>query len=467
MLIFADDLSYQAIGGLGNDIVKTPNIDRLIEQGTSFDRAYNMGGWNGAICTASRSMLISGQNLWNANQIKDRWRDQDSTALNQTWGRIMAAEGYDTYMTGKWHVNAPADYVFDTARNIRPGMPPGPWRHAGMGQKIDPENYDIEDLKGIMPHGYFRPMSPDDTSWSPSDSTEGGFWEGGTHWSEVLKDDALDFISQAKGSANPFLMYLAFNAPHDPRQAPKEYLDLYPLEEIEVPKNWLPMYPYKDGMGNGPGLRDEALAPYPRTEYAIKVHLQEYYAIISHMDHQIGLILDALEESGMADDTYIFFTADHGLSVGQHGLLGKQSQYEHSMQVPLIVAGPEIPKSERNNALVYYQDLMPTSLELAGIEKPAYVQFNSLLNQAKGHSNEDNYAALYGAYVDLQRMITIDDHKLIVYPKINKTLLFDLKNDPFEMEDLSDKLPKKRQELFSKLVELQTSMNDELIIEGK
>ena len=81
-----------------------------------------------------------------------------------------------------------------------------------------------------MPVGYNRPLGPDDHSWSPSDPKHGGFWKGGKHWSEVLKDDALTFIDQAKSKEAPFFMYLAFNAPHDPRQAPQEFVDMYPLE---------------------------------------------------------------------------------------------------------------------------------------------------------------------------------------------------------------------------------------------
>ena len=158
-----------------------------------------------------------------------------------------------------------------------------------------------------------------------------------------MANETISFLDQAAVSENPFFMYVAFNAPHDPRQSPREYVDMYPLENISVPENFLPEYPFRDEIGCGADLRDERLAPFPRTAYAVKVHRQEYYAIISHMDAQIKRILEHLEETGQAGNTYIFFTADHGLSVGHHGLMGKQNMFDHSMRPPLIVAGPHVP----------------------------------------------------------------------------------------------------------------------------
>jgi arylsulfatase A-like enzyme len=166
-------------------------------------------------------------------------------------------------------------------------------------------------------------------------------------------------------------MYIAFNAPHDPRQSPKEYVDRYPLDRISMPRSFVPEYPFNEAMASGRKLRDEKLAPFPRTEYSVKVNRQEYYAIITHMDDQIGRILDALEKSGQADNTYLFFSADHGLAVGRHGLMGKQNLFDHSVRVPLMLVGPGVPAGEKRDASVYLQDIMATSLELAGAERPS------------------------------------------------------------------------------------------------
>lgn len=466
VFLFTDDQTYTTIHALGNEVIQTPNLDRLAKRGTTFTHAYNMGGWNGAICVASRAMMISGRPIWRAQQQDSLWRQQDTTALHQTWGRLMAQQGYNTYMTGKWHVQAPADQVFDQARHVRPGMPPDAWinRQAAKTERATKSTgYDDPQDDAPLP-GYNRPLSENDTSWSPTDTTFGGFWKGGKHWSEVVKDDAVGFIQDASAQEKPFFMYLAFNAPHDPRQAPQQYLDLYALENIPVPASFLPEYPWKDSIGNSRSLRDEALAPYPRTEYAVKKHRQEYYAIISHLDAQIGKILDALEASGTMDNTYIFFTADHGLAVGNHGLIGKQSLFDHSIRVPFIVAGPDIPSGKRLDQDVYVQDVMATSLELAGIEKPPYVEFNSVLDLANGNTKESFYPAIYGAYMDYQRMIRKDGYKLIVYPRINKVLLFDLEKDPNEITNLAEKpeQAERVKRLFNDLIDLQDTMGDRL-----
>jgi arylsulfatase A-like enzyme len=259
-------------------------------------------------------------------------------------------------------------------------------------------------------------------------------------------------------------MYVAFNAPHDPRQSPKEYVDMYDLDKIQVPESFMPEYPYKDEIGCGWSLRDERLAPMPRTEYAVKVNRQEYYAIITHMDYQIGRILDHLEASGLKENTYIFFSADHGLAVGNHGLIGKQNMYEHSMKPPMIIVGPDIPKGEKRDMNVYLQDIMPTSIEYAGGTVPEYVEFSSLKKLIDKSRQETYHSQIYGAYRDQQRMIREGDYKLIVYPYAGILRLFNLLNDPLEMNDLAGN-PREQQrvdQMFNHLKELQSAMGDTL-----
>ncbi len=434
LFLFADDQTFEAIHAFGSE-VETPNLDKLVEKGVTFTHAYNQGAWGGAVCVASRTMLNTGRFLWNANGVEKTLNEEKTQG--RFWSQYMKQAGYDTYFSGKWHIKTNVNELFDVTSHVRPGMPK------------------------TVPQAYNRPHKGQDDAWKPWDTSLGGFWEGGRHWSEVLGDDGVEFINQAAQKKNPFFMYLAFNAPHDPRQSPKEFVDKYPLDTVKVPGNFLPEYPYKDAMGCSKELRDEKLGPFPRTEYAVKVHRQEYYALITHMDRQVGRILDTLEKRGLDKNTFVFFTADHGLALGHHGLFGKQNMYDHSMRVPLMVTGPGIEHGTVESP-VYLQDIMPTALELAEADVPPQVQFKSLLGSLRGKSGA--YDAVYGGYMNLQRMVIEGDYKMILYPEIKKVLLYNLKKDPGEMGDLADdkKYNALKKKLFAKLLTLQTETGDPL-----
>ncbi|MEO1971835.1 MAG: sulfatase-like hydrolase/transferase, partial [Pirellulaceae bacterium] len=239
VFIFADDQTFHSIAALGNDEIRTPNLDRLSRRGITMTHAYNMGSWSGAVCIASRTMLNTGRFLWKANAVY-----KDAEKLRQAgkfWSEELKGAGYRTYFTGKWHVKANATEAFDVAGHVRGGMPKQ------------------------TPAGYNRPLLGQPDPWSPFDTSFGGFWQNGKHWSEVLGDDAVGFLQEAATQDQPFFMYLAFNAPHDPRQAPQEYVDMYPLDKIRVPDSYVDLYPHRAAMGAGETLRDEKLAPFPRT----------------------------------------------------------------------------------------------------------------------------------------------------------------------------------------------------------
>lgn len=438
LFLFADDFTYEAIRAFGHTDIDTPNLDRLAARGTTFSHASNMGSWSGAVCVASRTMLITGRSVWSANRIYQTTDVERQAGV--LWPQLLSKAGYRTYMTGKWHIRTDAAKCFDVARHVRPGMPKD------------------------TPSAYARPPAEGDDPWSPTDRSLGGFWEGGTHWSEVTANDCIDFLKEAHAGDQPSFFYVAFNAPHDPRQSPQEFLDRYPVERIALPEPFLPEYPYAEAMGAGHGLRDEKLAPFPRTERSVKVHRREYYALITHLDEQIGRILDTLEASGKADNTWIFFTADHGLAVGHHGLLGKQNPYDHSTRVPFIVAGPGVKAGVTDPTPIYLQDVMPTALDLAGAEKPEHVFYHSLLPRLTGPDRDlpQPYEAIYGSYLDRQRSITHDGWKLIVYPKAEAVRLYHLAEDPLETVDIaaSPLHAERRAELFARLLSLQHDLGD-------
>jgi len=440
LFLFADDMTWKAVGALSDEDIETPNLDRLAGRGTTFSRAYNSGGWHGAICVASRTMLNTGRQLWHAHAAEPRL-GEDYVARQRMWPQRLAAQGYRSCFSGKWHIQAKPAKVFEQIRHYRPGgMPPA--------------------LVRDSPHAYERPVEGQPDPWDAADPKESGFWTGGRHWSEVVADDFEVFL--ADGDPRPWFMYLSFNAPHDPRQSPREILDRYPLERIELPANFLPVYPHRGPMGAPQSLRDERLAPSPRTPYAVKTHRREYYAIITHLDRQIGRILDRLAESPHADNTFICFTADHGLACGEHGLMGKQNLYDASVRVPFFVAGPGVPAGQRIDSPIYLQDIMPTTLALAGAEVPEELDFHDLRPLWEGTGTPRTCA--YGAYMDRQRMIEKDGRKLILYPQAKVARVFDLRKDPDEMEDLIDTPEGKTiaAELFALLLGEQEKFGDTL-----
>jgi len=419
LFLFTDDQAFSTLNVLNNPAVKTPNMDRLVRRGTTFTHCFNQGAWHGAVCVASRAMLNTGRYVWQCGG--------DNCGDYPLWGETLGKAGYDTFMTGKWHNRDKA-----LKRSFQTIGPTG----GGMFGSKD-TNAEENKQKGIVKDPYNRPRPGN--SWSPYDKTLTGHWRNVdgqiVHSSKLWADSAIDYLEDhVTQSDNPFFMYVAFHAPHDPRQSPKEFVDMYPPERIEIPPNYLPEHPFDQGDHK---LRDEVLAPFPRTKEAVQVHLSEYYAIISHADHHIGRILDALEATGKADNTVIIFSADHGLAVGQHGLMGKQNQYDHSVRMPYVFCGPGIAAGKTNDALVYLQSAFATTCEMAGVDAPDTVQFPSLLPLLQGRQ-EKLYDCVYGAYRDFQRMVRTERYKLIRYPHNGEVQLFDLQKDPWEMKDLAE-----------------------------
>lgn len=470
LFIITDDQSFQAIHAMGNEMINTPNMDKLCEEGVVFTHCFNQGSWSGAVCVASRTMLNTGRTLYNAPKNRDYlpWsngiKDGEKEEV-KTWGQSFKEAGYETFLTGKWHNSSLAALrSFDQAKAIGKGM-----------YETYDKNHSTKDAYSRPSNGKWTPWDKAYTGhWTPSVSdfvydengkaSVGKAYKENKHTSELFADHAIEFLeTTAKEGAKPFFMYVSFNAPHDPRQSPKEYIEMYDKEKIPIPKNFLPEHLFDQGDHK---IRDEKLAPFPRTKEAVQLHLQEYYAITSHVDHEVGRIMDALKKSGKADNTYVIFTSDHGLAVGQHGLMGKQNQYDHSIRMPFIMVGAGLEKGKKLDDMIYMQSVFATTCELAGISTPETVQFKSILELAKGNSEEKGEELIYGGYKNMQRMIRTKTHKLILYPQVKEAQLFDLVNDPDEIVNLiANKNQKEiREDMFNKLVYKQKELNDKLVL---
>ena len=281
-------------------------------------------------------------------------------------------------------------------------------------------------------------------------------------WSSTLfVDTALDLL-RSHPTADPFCMYIAFTAPHDPRTPPAEFASMYADTDIPLPENFLPDHPFDNGELH---VRDEELAPHPRTADVIRQHIADYYGMISKLDSEIGRLLHALEELNLADDTIVVYVADHGLALGQHGLLGKQNLYSHSVRVPMILRGPGIPKAKRYDELCYLHDMYATLLDYTGVGVPSTTDSISLLPLINGETSEhrssifsayqmDHFVSLDGPY---QRMVRDERFKLIKYRVEGDTRyqLFDLAHDPLEMHDLASD-----ENYVVELIELKKCLNE-------
>ena len=440
VFLIADDLTYNGVRALGNPEIETPNLDRVVRSGCTFTHCFHQGSWTGAVCVASRTMLNTGMTAFRAR------KNAETAPL---WGETLAKAGYRTYITGKWHLSD---------ANLARGF-----RHRGP-------------VSGGMfastPDAYDRPRAGN--TWTPWDTSLKGQWLHTAEWEQaktdeirhsaaVWADEAIRQLGDAAKGPDPFFLYVGFNSPHDPRQAPREFVERYPSARIEVPRNYLPEHPFDNGDLHG---RDERLAPFPRSREAVQVHRAEYYAHITYMDAQIGRILDAVEASSAAANTYVIITADHGLAVGQHGLMGKQNLYDHSVRMPLMIAGPGIPKARRVEEMVYQHSLFATTCELAAVSPPGSLEFASIAGLARGRGSGRGHDAMFCYYQGFQRSVRTRDHKLIVYPKARVTQLFDLKKDPWETKNLAEdrRYAGLRRQLMERLRGMQRELGDEVTV---
>lgn len=419
LLIVTDDQRPDTIHALGNDEIRTPTLDRLVTQGMVFHRAITAI----PICVASRAELLTGRD-GRLNGKQDNGYSPKAgiphlaTTLHQA--------GYETCYVGKWHTSGrPSTHGYETVEGLfasgggkYPLTVPKDWK--GM---------DVTGYRGWVFQSDDRKIRPEEGVGLTSDI------------SEKFTAAAIKFLKRR--SKRPFFLHVNYTAPHDPLLLPANSEYHYDPKQISLPPNFQSEHPFDHGNAGG---RDEVLFRLPRTPEQTRSGLAIYYSVIQQLDAAIGSLVHSLQEEGLERNTLLIFTSDHGLAMGSHGLRGKQNMYEHSVGVPLIFVGPEIPSNTSTHAQCYLRDLYPTICDYADVEIPDSVQGRSLLPILVGQENSV-YQAVFASFKDSQRMIRTRRWKYVKYPLVNKEQLFDLTTDPHEINNLAEQ-PKSQKLLY-------------------
>jgi arylsulfatase A-like enzyme len=436
-----------------------PNIARLAEGGMVLDGAYHMGSWSGAVCTPSRHMVMSGRTVWHLPKRTKRKKGKPAEPTPQP-APIGAEELAEQSMAAVFNRAG-----YDTMRTCKRG-----------------NSFEAANAKFTIRHDKTCRLAPDE---------QGSPWHG---------DQVMNYLNEREKAKDedPFLIYFGFSHPHDIRDGKEEYLKKYGAvnhrdknnpppanpKAPKLPENWLPEHPFHHGH---PGLRDEVKVSgvwERRDERTIRNELGREFACNENIDVQIGRVLKKLEDMGELDNTYIFYTADHGMAIGRHGLQGKQNLYEHTWRVPFIAYGPGI-KPGRAQGNVYLLDVLSTLCDFAGIEAPKTnegISMRPVLEGKTPTSRDVLYGVYCGGTKPGMRSVRKGDWKLIKYDvmegQVRETQLFNLSENPSEyvaqhhdpaVQKLTGAVPKKNQtnlagnpEYAAKLKEMEALLLSEM-----
>ncbi len=432
--------------------LRSPNIDRLVREGIVLDAAHHMGAWSGAVCTPSRTMIMTGRTLWHIP-------DPSRRALanpNARNPKLVPPDIAENTLPAIFHRAG-----YETMRTCKIGN-----SYEAANQRFD--------------------VRKDATRRGGTDAT-GSAWHA---------DQVLQYLAdrQRRKDPAPFLIDFGFSHPHDTRDGKPELLAHYGAvnhtdrktlppanpNQPPLPVNYLPEHPFPIGH---PGLRDEVDVSgvwEHRDERTIRNEIGRDFACSENIDTQIGRVLDRLEAMGELEKTYIFYASDHGIAIGRHGLQGKQNLYEHTWRVPFIVRGPGIRPGARAPGNIYLLDVLPTLCDLAGIAPPPSVEgisFRPVLEGKQRIVRDVLYGAYSGGTKPGMRCVKKGDWKLIKYDVLNgsvrRTQLFNLAENPNEFlpehhrengieTDLSENpaYAERRQELEALLLQEMMRLDD-------
>jgi N-acetylglucosamine-6-sulfatase len=379
LFLFSDDHHFQCLGAAGNPHIQTPNLDRLAARGVNFS--------NGIIttpqCCPSRGVMLSGLETYQ-NGLESNGRTSFRAGLGPTVVEQVRRAGYDTTLVGKWHITPQPQACGFTKAPL--------WLTGASSQYRDP----------VLRRGF-----------------EGEAQKTPGHITDLFTDAAIDYL---RGARQPFLLWLAYNAPHTPWYADVKYRKPY------------------EGRG-------EQLAPPAHPKGGKPFDWETYYAVITHLDEAIGRLIGAVEKAGLWDNTLIVFLGDNGYLCGTKGLSGKVYAWEESIRVPYLACGGPVRARGNLDAPVASVDLPATFLDYAGV-RPAYALAGRSL-RAEFETGRSKREAAFAAWndgrpealvvrraVEPYRAVRTRTHKYILWES-QKQALFDLRSDPGEERDLA------------------------------
>lgn len=445
-----DQLRWDCISGYGNTHIRTPNIDRLIATGTTFDRCYAQN----PICTPSRASFLTGRYpkscraSINGNSVFSR----DETLVT----KMFSDNGYVCGLAGKLHLTAMSAKDHQENRTDD-GYSYFQWADTGMDTHDPGVNNYIDWLveKGIKwsevyeapVMGYWPPKGdypiPSRIKGMPNE----------LHQTTWCVEKALEFMQQsvAEDAERPWCISINPFAPHPPFDPPQEFKDRIDVNDMPLPL-------WKEGeLDNKPAFQKESYLNGSQSRMLVpginvtndekRENTREYYALIEHLDYQLGRLIDYLEETNQRENTIIMFMSDHGECLGDHGLYWKGGLfYECNVHVPLVISCPGyIQEGLRVPALVELADVAPTILELTGLPVPQYIQTKSFAGILTGKSDPNHHKdAVYSEYYcsalasnQVYATMYFDGrYKMIVHHDDPVSELYDLQNDPNEFDNL-------------------------------
>jgi choline-sulfatase len=415
LFIMTDQHNPAMMSCNGHPVVKTPNIDKLAARGTRFQHAYTPC----PICVPARSALATGRY---PHQL-DCWDNAKPYIGTEapSWGHRLTEAGHAVVTIGKLHYRDPRDDTGFPDQRIPLHV------HEGEGDAF----------------GLLRERMPPRRRLRMYMEEAGGGDSEYIRYDRAIAQAARQWLTEeAPAHGSPWALMVSFVCPHMPLIAPPEYMAMYPPESIALPTNWdakdWPSHPAIDFKR----FVHRITPDNPLDEESLRRGIAAYYALCTFVDDQIGIVLDTLEEQGLADSTRVVYTSDHGDMMGEHGLWFKSCMYEGSVGIPMIVAGPDVPAGKVSRTGVSLIDVFPSALECVDVEREpedADLPGVSLFELAGEPMRRTR--AIYSEYHASASicgffMIRGDRYKYVYYPGY-PAQLFDLDNDPRERRDLA------------------------------